>query len=112
MFKIKIGDDGFVVASMWTKQSVLLEGEIEVERLVDIDTEYYDGAAIQSRPEMLATLTGNTVAGISIPSIMTIDGTAYEILDDKVDLEFDTPGTHRVIIHSFPFLDKELILEA
>lgn len=77
----------------------------------DGDTHYVvDGEAVP-RPENPTTLDGMTLRNVPVPATLTINETEYQTDSDTVELGFDYPGTYRVIVRAFPYLDKELTIE-
>lgn len=69
-----------------------------------------DGKA-RPRPQMGTNLEGSRLKNVPIPSLITINGVEYPCNESEVALEFDQPGTYKIIISSWPYLDKEFTYE-
>lgn len=63
------------------------------------------------RPSQKTVLEGNVISGIPVPATLTINKETYSIDEPVVELEFDQPGTYKIRIESWPFLDKEFTYE-
>lgn len=69
-----------------------------------VDLSGLDPVAV-ARPEQAVTLTGQTLSNLSNPCTLYIDGTAYPVNDTLVELDFTLPGTYRLRVEAFPYLD-------
>lgn len=111
--KIYFGEDGFINHSRTIYSDIDPDPEdgIIVPREVKPSIEYYANGEILLKPESPITVDGCVLTNIPNPTTITVDGVSYVITDYSLELEFDTPGTHKIYIHGFPFLDKEFTIE-
>lgn len=72
---------------------------------------YFDGSAVSPRPQMTASLSGMSIAGLPIPSSLSIEGDIYICDDGVAELSFSAPGAYTVKARSWPYLDKEFTVE-
>jgi hypothetical protein len=85
--------------------------------------QYVDTATctLASRPEMPAvqgvdgavfsTVSPLTMSRLPAPCTIYIDGTPYECNESSVELDLPMPGTYRIRIEAFPYLNKEFTVE-
>ena len=76
----------------------------------DTDHYVYSGA-VMPRPYNPASLTGKVLTDLPVPSTIYVNGQPYDCLEPTVELEFDQPGTYRVRVECWPYLDKEFTVE-
>lgn len=74
-------------------------------------TDYVLNGVITPRPTQQTTLDGLTLNNLPQPCQLLIDGTAYDLDTPTIELEFDEPGTYKVQILAFPYLDMEFTIE-
>lgn len=69
--------------------------------------DYYvvDGRAVE-RPASPVTIDGRTLSDVPAGSTLWIDGESYEAEGD-VELDFVMPGTYKLRVVCFPYLDWE-----
>lgn len=72
---------------------------------------YVLNGEVVPRPENPTTLHGLTLENVPVPSTIVIGGTYYEATESTVELSFNLPGTYRVKVISWPYLDKEITVE-
>jgi len=116
--KIYLDNLGFIfhTRTVYTEDPDPGEGII-VPDPVDFRTQYYDHLTetIKNKaiPEYIITTVDDTttISGLPDPSIITIDKVEYTITDGELELAFDTPGLHTVLIQSILYLDKGIIIE-
>jgi hypothetical protein len=56
-------------------------------------------------------MEGLFIKNIEVPSLIYINGDRYIVDEPVVELEFDQPGTYKIRIESWPYLDKEFTYE-
>lgn len=73
------------------------------------DTKYYDGINVVPRVRMGIVQNNTTFTDIplNLPegTKLVISNTEYEVAEDNVTLNIDTPGRYVVIFKGFPYLD-------
>lgn len=73
------------------------------------DTKYYNGINIVPRVRMGIVQNNMTFTNIplNLPegTKLVISNTEYEVTEDNVNLNIDTPGRYVVIFKGFPYLD-------
>lgn len=73
----------------------------------EYDSEMYyvlDRAPVQ-RETCPVSIDGMVLHNAPVPSVLEINGTAYDVTDNIVDLEFDHPGTYSLVLKCFPYKD-------
>lgn len=78
---------------------------------LDIEAHYVDGGTWQPRPQCAAQLEGSRLVDLPAPCKIRINDAAYDCPDATADLEFDQPGTYRVVVSAWPYMDKEFTVE-
>lgn len=83
---------------------------------------YHDGTAPVLRPDNPSTLDKTniqsnstdtaTISNIPSPADVFINGKRYEVTDGVLEFTTDTPGSYRIRVQSFPYLDKEFTVNA
>lgn len=56
-----------------------------------------------------------TIAPLPVPTEVTILGPILDIVsvtDGRLDLTFDTPGHYRITLSAFPYVNKEIVIDA
>lgn len=84
-----------------------LQGERIFAGEIDGHTHYVVDGAARLRPKSRAVRVGDNLMNLPIPCTILINGRAYECKDGVAALTFTYPGTYRVIVQAFPFLDAE-----
>lgn len=90
---------------------------IIVPEPVDLNTQYYDQLTKTIKPktipEYVIATAGDmtTISGLQNPSVVTIGIESYIITDGEIELEFDTPGRHVILIESLLYVKKEIVIE-
>lgn len=73
------------------------------------DTKYYNGINIVPRVRMGIVQNNMTFTNIPLDlpegTKLVISNTEYEVTEDNVNLNIDTPGRYVVIFKGFPYLD-------
>jgi hypothetical protein len=72
---------------------------------------YVLNGEVLNRPDNPATVSGLTLENVPVPTTLIINGTSYEINESTVELEFNQPSTYSVVLKSWPYLDKEFVIE-
>ena len=57
------------------------------------------------RPESPVVLNGHTLENVPNNGMLYIDGVAYSLNGESVELEFPLPGTYALRVEAFPFKD-------
>lgn len=98
-------------------------GDIELNFNKDADEDYlnqegryeYDyvlNGVVTKRPENPTALNGLVLSDVPKGSTIYIDGSAYEVEPGgEIQLQFNQAGSYSVQIESFPYLDKEFIVD-
>lgn len=79
----------------------------------DYDDSYYffDGEPVK-RPVNPSTLNKSRISNVPPNSIVRIDGDVYEAGDGgDIELVFNQRGIYKVVVESFPYLDKEFTID-
>lgn len=63
------------------------------------------------RPSQETVLEGNVISGIPVPATLSINKETYSVNESRVELDFDQPGSYKIRVESWPFLDKEFTFE-
>lgn len=77
----------------------------------DPETHYVAQGVLTQRPEIPAVLSGTSLSGLPVPCTITIGGVDYPCQESVAELAFDQPGTYRVIVQAWPYLNKEFSIE-
>lgn len=77
----------------------------------DMETMYVENGLVIARPVCPAQLQGLTLSGLPSPCQISINGHVYECDDAEAELDFDSPGTYKVVVRAWPYLDKEFSIE-
>lgn len=75
------------------------------------NTHYVNSGVTVERPSSPAILTGMVLSQLPNPSTVIINGISYTVTEGTAELEFDYPGTYKVLVESWPHLNKEFIIE-
>lgn len=79
-------------------------GTIVVNELpLDITAVYVVSGQVVPRPDYPATLTGNALSGIVVPTAMKVNGNYYDVQEDTVTLDFPNPGVYKIELESWPY---------
>ena len=68
---------------------------------------YVLNGEVTPRPEMSVVLTGNVLTGLPVPCRIAVNQMIYDCNEDTATLSFNFPGTYKIVISSWPYLDKE-----
>lgn len=71
---------------------------------------YVAGGVVLAQPDNPAHLDGTVLRDLPVPCTITVNGVAYECLEDSAELAFIHPGTYTVQVQAWPHLDKEFSL--
>ncbi len=77
----------------------------------DGETQYVRGVALTARPQSPAALAGRRLTKLPSPCVIIVNDTIYTCDETEADLEFDQPGTYRVRVIAWPYLDAEFNVE-
>lgn len=72
---------------------------------------YVSNGGVHPRPQNPAQLDGLHLTHLPAPGAIHIDDASYPYDDTTVELEFEHPGTYRVRVECWPYLDKEFEIE-
>ena len=81
------------------------------EGVADLERDYVKDGAIAPRPAGHAELAGKTLIGLPVPCVVHINQTGYSCSEPVAELSFPYPGTYRIRIEAFPYLDALFFLE-
>jgi hypothetical protein len=81
-----------------------------VPGLFSADKHYVKNGEATLRPECPATMNGQTITGIPPNGLVTVGEQTYTVLDGTAELQFDQPGTYKVLVSCWPYLDKEFTI--
>lgn len=102
---------GWIEGDTETLEANKQEGNY-VEGKFEDDTHYVYGGEVRARPVMVTTLTARSLVNVRPGSVITINETDYDCKDGgDVGLEFDQPGTYKITVSRWPYLDKEFTYE-
>lgn len=94
---------------------ILLNKEHATQPWVDGDwygkDVYVADGEVRPRPANPARLDGMTLRDLPTPGTIHIGDAQYPYDEPTVDLEFEHPGTYKVRVESWPYLDKEFDVE-
>lgn len=93
------------------KKTLESSGVVLKAGFVDRDIHYAPNGNITLRPNMPVKLEGNTLRGVPDGSFIQINNTTYEDCGGDVELEFSAPGTYKVLIICWPYINAEFTLE-
>jgi hypothetical protein len=83
-----------------------LQGEqIVIADDVHPERHYVVDGQLTLRPANPARIHGTELNGLPRPCDIVINGRAYACADGHAQLEFTYPGTYRVVVRAFPFVD-------
>jgi hypothetical protein len=94
--------------------SILLPGESYIEVPPEVNNYAYyirSDKHYALRPTQECFMEGLFIKNIEVPSLIYINGDRYIVDEPVVELEFDQPGTYKIRIESWPYLDKEFTYE-
>lgn len=75
------------------------------------ETHYVSDGVLMERPTQETTLDGSTLTNLPTPCQIVINDETYDCEDGHADLEFDLPGTYRITVKAWPYLDAEFTYE-
>lgn len=82
-----------------------------VEGGSDPETHYVAQGVLTPRPENPAALSAGTLSDLPVPCTIHIGSVDYPCDEPVAELAFDQPGTYRVVIEAWPYLNKEFEIE-
>lgn len=108
--------DGHIVGVMsGPHDCIVATGQHNQQRWVDgrsdPDTHYVKQGVLTPRPQNPAVLDGGTLSGLPVPSTINIGGVDYPCDEPVAELAFDQPGTYRIVVRAWPYLNKEFTVE-
>lgn len=98
-----------VVRSMSSGADALNPGFVAGD--ADIETQYAPSGVLTNRPVQATMLVGQTLHYLPAPCAIYVGDKKYECGESVADLQFDQPGTYRVRVECWPYLDKEFTVE-
>ncbi|MEI2416225.1 hypothetical protein V8Z80_08575 [Orrella sp. JC864] len=107
---------GRILQSGWFQERVIegLAARLGLQYVLqpaDVARDYVVAEAVVARPSNPARLEGLVLVDLPAPCRIDIDGQEYECDDTRAELEFSVPGTFRVMVRAWPYLDKEFTIE-
>jgi hypothetical protein len=90
---------------------VLNHASGHIDGAVDGDIHYVRDGQIVPRLESPVMLQGLVLSRLPAPCVILINDRLYETTSETVELEFDQPGSYRVSVQAWPYLDKEFTIE-
>src|SRR5690606_2744108 len=72
---------------------------------------YVSNGEVHPRPANPAHLDGMTLRDLPTPGTVHIGDAQYPYDEPVVELEFEHPGTYKVRVEAWPYLDKEFEVE-
>lgn len=93
-------------------QANIIDG-FGVSGVYSADTHYYDKSVglVVSRPQQKTLLNDNHLIKLPEPCVIYINNMPYQCTESVAELSFDQPGTYKIRVESFPYLDKEFVYE-
>ena len=82
-----------------------------VEGAVDGSTHYVRDGQVVPRLDNPAILQDRVLSSLPVPCEILINNRRYEATTEMAELEFDQPGSYRVSVQAWPYLDKEFTIE-
>lgn len=64
------------------------------------------------RPAMSCQTNSTTISNLPIPCSVTVNGETIEVPDGTLELSFGIPGTYKVKVVAWPYLDWEGVINA
>ncbi len=84
-------------------------------KAIDDRRQYVKDGVVIDRPINPVTVLINqsavTLQNLPVPSEVTLEDDIYKVEDGELEIVFSYPGTYRIYIKSFPYLDKEIVIE-
>lgn len=84
---------------------------IKVPCLASPEEHYVSDGELLLRPAGLAKLEGRVLSGVQTGAVVVIEGEEYIADGTDIELHFSAPGSYRVAVSSWPYLDQEFIVE-
>lgn len=85
---------------------------IEVPSQTDPGLWYVQHGKLVKRPVMSAVQVGTVISGVPKGAQVLIEGQRYTADGSPIELEFPLPGTYRIHVQCWPYLDWETTYEA
>lgn len=82
-----------------------------IEAVADPATNYVKDGVVVPKLDNPAAAQGGTLVSLPVPCQIQIGTKLYDCNEDHAELEFDAPGTYRVRVIAWPYLDKEFVFE-
>lgn len=86
------------------------EGRFVIEGPADWASDYVLAGKVTPRPTSTADLATNLLIGLPTPCTIYINDKAYPCTDTTAELSMPFPGTYRVRVEAFPYLDSNFQL--
>ena len=68
---------------------------------------YVLAGVVTDRPTNPVVLTGLELTLLPVPCTILINAASYPCTEDHATLSFNLPGTYKITVKSWPYLDKE-----
>lgn len=117
MKEISIYDSDGRIHTVISGDDVAIEATIQniTEQWVDGNwfekNKYIFNGQVLDRPENTTIVSGLTMNNVPVPATVFIDNVPYKTNEATIELEFSFPGTHKIRVVSFPYLDAEFEIE-
>lgn len=87
-------------------------GRLWVAGVFEPETHYVKAGMAMLRPENPTVLTWHTLRLVPAGATLTINkGAPHIVQDGAAELQFDQPGTYKVQLSCWPYLDKEFTVD-
>lgn len=90
---------------------ILEEGFFQAEGEYDSAEYYFNDHKPALKPSFNIQVSGNTLSGVPAGAKLEIEGESYIADGSDIELSFIYPGTYRIKVSCWPYLDKEIIFE-
>ena len=103
----KYDDSGRVLFTGDVPEAMLaLQGERVFVGSLDGQTQYVQHGQAVPRPDNPARQDGLHLHNLPVPCSIVINGRSYACNEEHAELEFTYPGSYRITVVAFPYLDK------
>lgn len=82
-----------------------------IEGKFNAATHWVDNGEVLPRPTNPTELLGFVLSNVPTPATIKIDAEEYQTAVSTVELEFAAPGSYKVKVMSWPYLDKEFAID-
>jgi hypothetical protein len=82
-----------------------------IEAVADPAANYVKDGMVVPKLDNPTVAQGGALVGLPVPCQIQIGTKLYDCNEERAELEFDAPGTYRVRVIAWPYLDKEFVFE-